>query len=77
MTRELDPIDVLDDLLGSADFPAEVLDPVAGYQAARGSEGKAMRLTQLYLAVWRLRLARCCLRAGKFFAALGERLYRL
>ena len=29
MTRELDPIDVLDDLLGSADFPAEVQDPAA------------------------------------------------
>jgi hypothetical protein len=27
--RELDPLDVLIDLLGSADFPAEVLDPEA------------------------------------------------
>jgi hypothetical protein len=26
--RELDPLDVLVDLLGSADFPAEVLDPI-------------------------------------------------
>jgi hypothetical protein len=29
VTRELDPLDVLIDLLGSADFPAEVLDPEA------------------------------------------------
>ena len=34
-----------------------------------------MRLMQIYLMIWRLRLARCCLRAGKFFADLGERLY--
>jgi hypothetical protein len=27
--RELHPLDVLIDLLGSADFPAEVLDPEA------------------------------------------------
>jgi hypothetical protein len=29
MTRELDPLDVLIDLLGSGDFPGEVLDPEA------------------------------------------------
>jgi len=27
MTKDLDPRDVLADLLGSGDFPAEVLDP--------------------------------------------------
>jgi hypothetical protein len=36
-----------------------------------------MRLIQLYVAVWRLRLARYCLRAGRFFAEIGERLYGL
>ena len=34
-----------------------------------------MRLIQIYLAITRLRLARYCLRAGHFFAYLGERLY--
>ena len=34
-----------------------------------------MRLIQIYLAIMRLRLARYCLRAGIFFADLGERLY--
>jgi hypothetical protein len=34
-----------------------------------------MRLIQLYLARLRLLLARCCLRAARFFATLGERLY--
>jgi hypothetical protein len=28
MTRELDPIDVLADLLGSGDFPVEIADSV-------------------------------------------------
>jgi hypothetical protein len=29
MTRDLDPLDVLSDLLGSGDFPVEVADPEA------------------------------------------------
>ena len=36
-----------------------------------------MRLIQIYTAIWRLRLARYCLRAGTLFAYLGERLYGL
>ena len=34
-----------------------------------------MRLIRIYVAIWRLRLARWALRAGRFFAYLGERLY--
>ena len=30
-----------------------------------------MRLIEIYSAIWRLRLARYCFRAGNFFAALG------
>ena len=33
-----------------------------------------MRSIKLYLAVWRLRLARYCLRASKWLAMLGQRL---
>jgi hypothetical protein len=34
-----------------------------------------MQLIRIVLAIARLRLARYCLRAGIFSAALGERLY--
>ena len=33
-----------------------------------------MRLIQIYVARLRLLLVRCCVKAGHFFAALGERL---
>ena len=36
-----------------------------------------MQLIRIYVAIWRLRLARWSLRAGRFFAYLGERLYGL
>ena len=38
---------------------------------------RQMGLIDIYAAIWRLRLARNCLRAGRFFADLGERLYGL
>jgi hypothetical protein len=36
-----------------------------------------MRLIHLYLAVWRLRLARYSLKASLWLALIGKRLHRL
>jgi len=36
-----------------------------------------MRLIQIYVAIWRHRLARYCFRAGRFFADLGQRMFPL
>jgi hypothetical protein len=36
-----------------------------------------MQLVRIVIAIWRLRLARWCFRAGRFFADLGQRIYGL
>jgi len=46
---------------------------LGGVQAERGQR---MRLIQIMAMAARLKLARYCIRAGKWFAAMGERLYR-
>jgi hypothetical protein len=32
------------------------------------------QLAAIYLAIWRIRLARLCYRIGRFFADLGQRI---